>query len=352
MTDTDNIVPLPDMKKLEAEAAEWLMRLEGGEMSDADHAAFAAWKGESELNREALERYARLWGGLDALEELNDYAPVGARPARASTRLSRARVFPALAAAFALVFAAGAFLSLRFLDADAGRYAGQFETVIGRQQTIDLPDGSRITLNTDSQVEVDYGKNARRIHLVRGEAYFEVAPNKKKPFSVYAANGVVTAVGTAFTVRLRQEKLDVTVSEGRVALSSADDALEGAAALQRAEAAPEAVVELTAGQNALYDEGVEALEHVTQAEMDRKLSWRKGMLAFAGEPLSAVVEEVGRYSSVKIDIEDENLRDLPIAGYFKTGEVDALIEALQLMANVKVERLSPDHVMIVAADAG
>ena len=74
MTEPDNIYLLPDMKKSEAEAAEWVARLEGGEMTPAEHAALARWQAESDHNRDAFERYTRLWDGLDALEGLNDYA--------------------------------------------------------------------------------------------------------------------------------------------------------------------------------------------------------------------------------------------------------------------------------------
>lgn len=348
MSEAGNIYLLPDLKKSEAEAAEWVARLEGGEMTAADHAAFARWRAESEHHRDAFDRYARLWGGLDALEELKDYEP---QEAYAAPRRARrpAALLPALAATLVLAVAIGVFTVRQAFDGRAEGFAAVYHTEIGGQETIELPDGSRLTLNTDSLIETDFTETERRIMLLRGEAFFEVASDKSRPFSVYAGDGVVRAVGTAFSVRLKDDKLDVMVSEGRVALSAA--AL--AASVQTDDAGESAVMELTAGQNAVFAaEKVEELEHVTQAEIDRKLSWRRGMLAFAGEPLSEVVVEIGRYSGVVIDISSDELLDMPIAGYFKAGEVDAFVEALQIMTGVEVTEIAPGHLALSVSKAG
>lgn len=351
MTEPDNIYLLPDMKKSEAEAAEWVARLEGGEMTPTEHAALARWQAESDHNRDAFERYTRLWDGLDALEGLNDYASrdvYAAPPFRQRVRAA----LPLLAAMLIAVVAIGAFAGRQLLDwgssgfeAQPSAFAANYRTKVGGHEIVNLPDGSRVTLNTDSRIAAAFTATERRITLLQGEAFFEVAPDKSKPFSVYAGNGVVKAVGTAFSVRLKADKLDVMVSEGRVALS-----LASPPANVRIKKVPTAtVMELTAGQSALFSsDQVELLEHVTPAEIDRKLSWREGMLAFAGEPLSEVVVEVGRYSDVDIEIRGDDLRDIPIAGYFKAGEVEGFVEALHIMTGVEVTEVVPGHLVLSA----
>jgi len=348
MTDADNIYLLPDAKKSEAEAAEWVARLESGEMTAADHAAFARWRSESEQNRDAFERYAGLWGGLDVLEELNDYASKdGHAPPSMRQRLRAA--LPALAAMLIAVVAIGGFAAREFfdrppgVDARASEFAANYSTDIGKHAIVKLPDGSRLTLNTNSRVAAEFTAGERRIRLLQGEAFFEVAHDSARPFSVYAGNGVVRAVGTAFSVRLKDEKLDVMVSEGRVALSAATLPAD----TRNTEKPADTVMELTAGQNALFSAAkVELLEHVTPSEIDRKLSWREGMLAFAGEPLADVVVEVGRYSDVDIEIRSAELREVPIAGYFKAGEVDAFVEALHIMTGIEVTEVAPGHLAL------
>ena len=102
---------------------------------------------------------------------------------------------------------------------------GIYETRIGEQNSITLVDGSVIQLNTDSHIQVNYEKNQRSIVLMAGEAHFEVAKDPSRPFVVKAGDGMVRAVGTAFTVRINPEALKVIVTEGKVALAAATKVL-------------------------------------------------------------------------------------------------------------------------------
>ena len=394
-TDTDSIISFPDSKEIEAQAALWIMRAEDNDMSAPQQQEFKTWLTSSDQHREAYTRLTALWGSLDILEELNDHAAavdhqqshkqtkrttksngptlwerlIGQRPARAfsvgafSVKAFSVKDFSvkdfSLKAFSASTYAVSAFasialvgvlsLSYQFINNLNQLHQGSYITALGQQQTINLPDGSAIQINTNSQVDVSYTENARIIRLVHGEAYFDVAPNKQKPFSVYAGNGVVTAVGTAFRVFLDNEKIDVIVQEGSVALASRP----GGSNLSIAQAnnQPEAPLGvITAGQKAVFEETVESLDMVAPAAIERNLSWRQGRLAFAGEPLSAVVASVSRYTDVTIDIDDPVLRELPIAGSFKVGEVDAMIEALEIMIDLRIERIGPKRLRISKPD--
>src|SRR5690606_23127337 len=97
-------------------------------------------------------------------------------------------------------------------------------TEVGEHRTFSLPDGSTITLNTNSELKVTYDKDFRNIRLLRGEAHFEVARDLDRPFLVYAGNGLVRAVGTAFTVFIHDPKeVEVTVTHGVIEVSALDD---------------------------------------------------------------------------------------------------------------------------------
>ena len=98
---------------------------------------------------------------------------------------------------------------------------GIYVTAIGGIQERKLVDGSILKINTDSQVQVDYSDNVRKIRLLRGEAHFQVSHNANWPFEVYAGTRMVKAIGTAFSVQLSNDSVQVTVSEGRVDIAAA-----------------------------------------------------------------------------------------------------------------------------------
>ena len=373
-TDTDSIISFPDSKEIEAQAALWIMRAEDNDMSAAQQQEFKTWITSSDQHREAYTRLIALWGSLDILEELNDHAaavdhqqsPKNTTPTSGPNlweRLVGQRPFTIgtyTVSAFASIALVGILgLGYQFINNLNQLHQGSYTTALGEQQTIDLPDGSAIQINTNSQVEVSYTETARIIRLVHGEAYFDVAPNKQKPFSVYAGNGVVTAVGTAFSVFLDNDKIDVIVEEGSVALASRPGGLNlSRSNLNRSNSSVNNSIaqannqleaplgEITAGQKAVFEKTVESLEMVAPAAMQRKLSWLQGRLSFAGEPLSVVVASVSRYTGVTIDIDDPGLRQLPIAGSFNVGEVDAMIEALEIMIDLRIERVGPKRLRI------
>ncbi|MGD2132164.1 MAG: FecR domain-containing protein [Maricaulaceae bacterium] len=354
MSSSDKVVTFPDLHGVEEQAAEWIVRFDDGEATAEDRVALRVWLDQSDHHRATFERLAALWGAMDIVEELNDYAEADETAAlreaddrrRRSTHARRAVI---TAAAASLLLAAAAGVSYRALQSARSLHEGVYEAALGERRVVDLSDGSFIELNTNSRVEVSYSQDARNVRLVRGEAYFDVAPNPRRPFSVSAGAGRVTAVGTAFTVRLIDETANVVVSEGRVRLSAkvADAAEPGDAG----DAQPDADLgEIGAGQNAVIGEsGIERVGRIEPDALSRELSWREGMLAFSGEPLSEVVEDLSRYSDISIEFADASVQNLPVAGYFRIGEVDAMFEALEIMADVEVERPAPNVIRLSSA---
>lgn len=361
MQPSDKILHFPDTEQLEERAGEWAVRIAEGELSEEETAAFQSWYAANARHREAFARLSQLWGHCDALAELADHAAADItrashadthRPgARALRYLPRRRAFLAASLASIALLAATTLeheVIVAQLPAAAAEYETLAETAVGERNTVALPDGSSVELNTASQVIVRYSAGARVVQLTRGEAHFTVASDRQRPFSVHVAGSVVTAVGTAFTVQLRSDAVEVTVAEGRVSLAEPQAASTGAVSAE-GNVSPSA---LEAGQIALLREGSRQIAALAPSELERKLAWRHGMLAFAGEPLLKVLQEIGRYTDIVIEVTDPALRDLPVAGRLRIDDVESMLQALQLMADVRVERLNDRHVRLWARSGG
>ncbi len=379
MDKTKKLSTIPDQKSIDAEAADWLVRLEEDNAPAEDRAAFLAWRSASARHRDAFDRLAALWGDFDQAKVLADYAASDENAELLAKDADRARFNflhrPALLAAMAasaaavvasvVVVGSSSDVFAPYRSAIAAAFNGpdaapspedaeprlaaraEVETAIGEQRTVQLPDGSVIELNTNSRIEYAYRDDARDIRLIRGEAFFDVAPDKNRPFAVATPGGRVTAVGTAFTVRLDKKKVDVLVSEGDVIFQSQKYLAAQAAGLARAETMRDEATAISAGQSAMFEESGERVDIIEPDALARKLSWRHGVLAFSGDPLADVVADVNRYTDIVIEIDDAALRSLPVSGYFKIGEVDEMFEALELMAGLHAERVGEKKVRLV-----
>lgn len=339
--DDDRVVALRSAEAIESEAADWLIALGRDNVSEQDILEFKAWERRCSRNREAFERMAALWDDFSVLKVLDDYAESASASIPPNSFLLKRRTLTAIAASVGIVLTVGA---ARYISWSSGQIQEeQFATAVGEQRTIRLSDGSGINLNTDTILQVAYTRRQRNVTLVKGEAHFTVAQSKRRPYLVHAGGGLVRAVGTAFTVRLRPDAaVEVTVEEGRVALSPSVVANRSAGAPDVAQGARE----LIAGANAVYGERVQQVTQLPPAEISRKLAWRQGVLAYAGEPLSEVVADISRYVPITIEIADPDLQSLQIGGYFKIGEVDEMLESLELNFGLSVERVSDAHVRI------
>lgn len=348
MSDEKKVVTFPDLRAIEAEASAWIARLDCDDACEEDRTAFREWQNRSPLHQETVARLSTVWNELDVLKELAIPAEkkISSKPVLAWPFINFKPWSVGLAAGFALIVALGIFIN--FQGWNGSERTRVYSTAIGAQKTIELSDGSTILLNTNSQIEVRYTQAARDIRLLQGEAFFDVASNPHRPFTVYAGTGFVRAVGTAFTVHLRNTHIEVTVTEGDVELTSLIDPI-AVTASERAHRLPKPLATIAAGQSALFSEEIESLVTIPTSEINRKLSWRQGVLVFAGEPLAKVITDISRYTDITITIIDPELRDLRIGGYFKVGEVDAMFEALEKGFGIRVERINGARVLLSAA---
>ena len=204
-------------------------------------------------------------------------------------------------------------------------------------------------LNTNSRAKVAYSPERRTVRLLNGEAYFTVTPGAERPFIVYAGNGMVRAVGTAFSVNIKPEGVEVTVTEGSVELNALGDY-----PAKNPTPADNSIVDenidraaiLKAGQSATVAQTIQQVETIEQEQMDMKLSWQEGLLRFSGDSLEEVVAEVSRYTSLSIEIRDPKLHDLRIGGIFKVGEIEKMFEALEAGFGIRAERVNENLVVL------
>lgn len=307
---------------IDKEACAWIAQFDGAEPTEADLEAFREWINRSPRHREAMQRLSTLWGEMNVLTELA-VPPLAATRARAP-----AWAWPlSLAASLLLILA-----SLLLFSGTDGPAPVLYATVIGEQREVSLPDGTQIQLNTSTQVRVAYTGRVRELYLLDGEAYFDVAHEPERPFRVQVDQRTVSAVGTAFSLRRDGGALEVLVTEGVVELA---EQARGALAIGSDRRLLGTVKQ---GQRVRIDEVLETAEAVSEEEVARDLAWREGMLSFAGEPLAMVVAEIGRYDDARIVIEDPQLRDLRIGGYFRAGDTDALLDTLEAGFPIEVVR--------------
>ena len=197
---------------------------------------------------------------------------------------------------------------------------------------------------------MNYEDNQRNIVLMAGEAHFDVAKDRSRPFVVKAGDGKVRAVGTAFTVRLKPEALKVIVTEGKVALAAVTTVLPKTNELEVTQIAQIQTTQpdrgyLVQGQSVEFkpqaDTGLgNQIQQLKKDDLAQQLAWRKGLLLFAGQPLSEVIDEVNRYTKLDIQIIDTEIANISIGGQFKVGETEAMLKVLETSFGISVSRPS------------
>jgi transmembrane sensor len=351
-----NLVAFPDHRKAREEASVWLARLDRG-LSTDERSEIQQWLSDS-THHKGLVDMARLWRGMDVMAVLAELFPFGQSSLNGAGRRGFRGMALAAAAAICIVVLGAIFFASRspWTLFDSGSTAPRFvaitqgySTEVGETRAITLPDGSSITLNTNSQVSVIYSPHVRDVYLVRGEANFDVAHDSARPFNVHAGRRVLQAVGTAFNVRiLSGDNVELTVTEGKVkVLPDARSELQ-----QEAQRSAEiALVETTvaAQETAIVQPDVETVRRLEPAEMDARLAWQRGMLIFQGEPLELVLSEVDRYTNTEFVLADEALRGVRVGGYFRAGDIDGLLIALRENFRIDSRRDAQNRIILTAA---
>jgi transmembrane sensor len=303
---------LPDA---DAEAIAWVVRLTSGDASAAERAAFEQWRAETPLHEAAFSEARKLWSGLgDILPTpvvVANVAPVIQPPALARRRLQPTSVV-AMAASIALLVGIGT----KYMK--DWRY--DHVTALGQREIVALADGSRVQLSSNSAIDIRYGADQRRVRLVRGEAYFDVVHDARRPFVVDAGDDAVHDIGTAFSVRLEGDGVAVVVERGAVEVTGS--------------AAP---VMLAPNQRVHYGKGRNA--HVEPANIAEDLAWTSGHLILEDRSLREVVDELNRYFAKNVVLLGGEIAERRVNAVVDLDHIDAWLDALQDSQGVRVTHL-------------
>lgn len=329
---------------LEEQAAAWFLRHQQGRLSDAERAALDAWLATSPEHTEVWEQTQQTWQGFDSHVMLPEVV-VAREQALASIRRTqvkrwvgsddarqrgRLRTF----AAAATVCSLAALLALTML-----RQGQVYDTGIGEQRTVLLPDDSRLTLDALTRVRVKYDDEARVVELLDGQAQFDVAKNKQRPFRVRAGDRIIEALGTSFTVEYIEHRVHVALLEGQVRVEERRSAVSRL--LER-------VTEKTSSQSGAGPTTASSSRTVTvlhpgaavriepggaqvlneHADLAAAVAWRQGKVVFQEEPLRTAVERLNRYSRVQLSVADASIEQWPVSGVFGASDAEAFADAV------------------------
>lgn len=311
-------------------AAWWLSLKRSPRWSPARQAALEAWLGQSEAHRVAFDRAQQV---LDSAALLAGDPELLAVRERALS-MPPERSVPRFAIAACLVGAltlGGAVAATTWLPG-LGRME-RHENAHGARSTLRLADGSRVDLNGDSAIDVRITGRRRTVRLLKGEAWFDVASDRR-PFKVEVAGRTITDIGTSFDVRLIDRAVHVAVSEGRVAVASVR----------------KTPTEIGAGELLVAHPNGEV--QVRRLNVSALGDWRYGRVQFSGAPLAEAVAEMNRYSPSPIRVGDPSLNSLKVSGVFFTDGASGFLSALTTLYGVQVRSLeSGEQVIVSGPDA-
>lgn len=316
-----------DKEQIEAEAAEWVIRLGGKPMSPHEHKSFEVWCSRSESHVKALEFARQTWSDLAGLRQTPDLLDADRAPSRQQKRPYQPVRAPivkqrsdfwqrSVMAAICLIVAATA-VSFWYGN-PVTLIASDYYTTPGEQSTVKLSDGSVVELSTNSAIALHFSDQERRVTLIKGAAYFTVAPmgsGEKRPFVVEGVNGTATALGTQFAMERLSDTVEVTVAEHEVRVELSDAAGD----MKQ--------VVLSPGQSVRYSRAT-GLGQVSLQNVEQATAWRRGRLVFDQVTLAEVVAELNRYRRGRIVISDSTLANRRVSGVFQINDLDNALSTI------------------------
>jgi len=308
------------------EAATWLERREREDWADADNAALETWLAQSPANRLAFWRVKGAWSQT---ERLNALRPATAlKPAAIRARKTRPVLrFAAAAIAVAVI---GGYAASNILSGPAYK---TYSTGVGVRETITLPDGSQIELNTDTSVRVAEAALHRNVVLDRGEAFFQIKHDAAHPFIVTAENSRVVDLGTKFTVRAETGRVEVALVEGRARI----EPLEGNTRGRIATLAP--------GDVAVAEKDSLHVRTLPTRDLADDLGWRRGVLIFRRTTLSEAAAQFNRYNTHKLIVPDASVAELQLGGTFQSNNPELFARIARDVLGLRIQNRGSETVI-------
>ncbi|MFT5709393.1 MAG: transmembrane sensor [Halioglobus sp.] len=293
----------------------WIARFRSGSASAEDHQEFALWLAQDSSHKQMMDSMLDMWADLASVQQLySDTPDTTTQPAVNDNNWFKG----AIGAAAALM------LALFFWPASQQPIAQSlYQTALGEQQTIELEDGSTLTLNTNSQVAVSFDEKHRALKLIKGEAFFKVAKDPERPFKVNAGSAQVTAIGTAFNIYRNNGTSNITVVEGVVKVTELGSTPNRTPQTEILRANQKLKVTTT------------GLQAATKADVSQQTAWQHGELIARNMPLVELITQIERYHDIHILVSDASIATLSVSGVFILSELDPILQALQISLDLQ-----------------
>ena len=304
---------------VQTQALDWLMRNQSDSFTESERQRFNEWLNQDMSHQQAYEMLEAQWQWMEPFKTANFSARSAALKYRKSIRQ-----FYKYGAAAGVIIA----IALGIFHPNGGLgMPHTYMTTQGGHQNITLADGSRVDLNTDTELRVYFNYWQRNVELIKGEAFFTVVHNTERPFQVQAGSGHIRDLGTAFDVYIKPERVIVAVQEGLVEVETTSKR------------------ELSAGhQLAFTDTG--NFNTLQDSDIAELIGWREGNLVFHNKRLEEVLADIARYHDKRIYLKNKQLAELKVSGTFKIAKLDDMLTAISTILPVTAEPIG-DHEIIL-----
>lgn len=334
-------------RKQVKQASQWIARRERG-LSEAEKAAFEQWLSEDSSNEACFFEHEVAWASFDVMDE---WKPAFSRPpnpdlfeSRTERKWNRFIPYGGLAAAVLLGF------FLLQLSRPNTENTGQTSAITYSSRNNEkhfLDDGSTFYLLPGSELRVVFSNRERTIEFVKGEAEFTVAHDPQRPFVVRSEIGLVTAIGTVFSVRQDLKSWEVFVTEGKVKID------EVVPINKVPNTSKPFSTELIAGQkivNELSDgDFFPKVETITPHELRERLAWKDQIIDMVSAPLEEILNEFSRFDNRKVIVSDETLKRMRMTVAIKPDNLEDFIDLLELSAGIRAEENEEGSILLARA---
>jgi transmembrane sensor len=317
------------------QAAEWVVRLNDPRATEDDFSEWQRWLAQDAANVQAFHEVQDAWQRASAVADVIA-APKADHVAPAMPRTSRSafRWSWTIALAASVLLVCGIILWPTMPTT--------LSTATAELRSVKLPDGSRVSLGPETQLRLSFSERERLISMQSGEAYFEVAPDADRPFSVKTPSGTVVAVGTAFSVHALTDRIAVAVTHGKVRVETGSgpvvediEQTDGASATQP--------VVLVTGQRFVRERERTTID--TLPSLDSATAWQQRRLEYNDAELRVVIADINRYSATKLEIEASEIAELRYTGTVFPDEIDVWLESIKGVFPVHVNETGSNRVI-------
>jgi transmembrane sensor len=320
---------IPDT--LRSQAAYWFTRMQSGEITRDEQAAFRAWHDSDPLHARAYRHASFAWDASLAIPEQKLRAILRKKEVPARPLLNRRNFgFAAAGTCAALVLLA---VNTRVLSQGEAQYTLTLNTKQGERSTFELPDGTVVYANTATQATVTYYETQRTVQLASGEVFLDVAHDSSRPFIVQAQLGEVLVTGTRFNVRNDITALDVSVVSGSVNVSTGSWMNRSTRTLTQGM------------QVSISDQ--EKMSDTLMVDAATVTAWQRGRIVVENMPLAQVVKELNRYLPMPALLNAPRLNQYKVTGTFDADHPQSMLNALPMIAPVNLYQLTDGRYRIV-----